>query len=143
MFSSTADHALRALMVLARSEHGRLVRAAEIADATGAPQNYLSKTLNALARAGLVTSARGPQGGFTLAVPATELTVARVVDLFDEPATRSRCMLGSEACNPGRPCAAHDRWSAMRDARRAPLDNTTIADLVGAPAPRQLPAPAA
>lgn len=143
MFSSTADHALRALMVLARTEPGRPVRVVEIAELTGAPQNYLSKTMNALARAGIVTSARGPLGGFALAIPAERLTVARVVDLFDEPAPRSRCMLSSEPCSPDRPCSAHGRWTALRAARRAPLDDTTIADLVGDALPTRFPAPAA
>lgn len=143
MFSSTADHAIRALMVLARTGTGRPVRAAEIAEATGAPPNYLSKTMNALARAGIVTSARGPLGGFALAIPAGQLTVARVVDLFDEQAPRPRCMSGNQCCDPANPCAAHGRWTAMREARRAPLDATTIADLVGDTIPKHHPAPAA
>jgi Rrf2 family protein len=129
MLSATADHAIRAILVLARAD-GRLVRADEIAEATGAPQNYLAKTLNALAKSGLVTSARGPTGGFALAVPADSLTLARVVDLFDTPRPQSRCLLGSVPCDPRRPCAAHERWTAVMHARREPLATTTVADLL-------------
>jgi Rrf2 family iron-sulfur cluster assembly transcriptional regulator len=128
MLSATADHAVRALLVLARAR--RVMRADEIATATGAPQNYMAKTLNALARAGIVSSARGPAGGFTLALPAASIPLARVVDLFDTRRTRTRCMLGNAPCDPANPCAAHDRWTRVLRARREPLLSTTVADLV-------------
>lgn len=129
MLSATADHAIRAMLVLARTR--RVMRADEIAAATGAPQNYMSKTLNALAKAGLVTSARGPAGGFALTVPSASITLARIVDLFDTPRLQTRCMLGTAPCDPTRPCAAHDSWTRIMRARREPLVTTTIADLVG------------
>ena len=74
MISQTSDYALRAVLVLA-SKQGHL-RADEIADSTGAPRNYLAKTLNALAKAGILRSARGPKGGFYLAVSPASLTIA-------------------------------------------------------------------
>lgn len=129
MLSATADHAVRAMLVLARAR--RVMRADEIATATGAPQNYMAKTLNALARSGLVTSSRGPAGGFALAMPATSIPIARVVDLFDTPRLQTRCMLGNVPCDPKHPCAAHDSWTRIMRARRDPLLTTTIADLVG------------
>jgi Rrf2 family iron-sulfur cluster assembly transcriptional regulator len=139
MLSATADHALRATLVLARRYGAGPVRAEEIADATGAPRNYLSKTLYALVKAGLVTSARGPTGGFTLAVAPDALTLAQVIDCFDEPRAQTRCLLGTGPCNAVRPCVAHHRWSAISATQRAPLTTTTIADLLGAvPAPQAL-----
>ncbi len=131
MLSSTSDYALRAILVLAQATDGRPLRADEIARATGSPANYLGKTLNALAKAGLVTSARGPFGGFVLAVPADELSLARIVDCFDEPRPQTRCLLGSVACDLARPCTAHHRWTAVKNARRAALADTTVADLLG------------
>jgi Rrf2 family protein len=130
MLSVTTDYALRAVLYLARTGDGRLVPAEEIAEAIGAPRNYLSKTLHALTRLGIVTSARGPHGGFSLAVPAAQLTLARVIDCFDEPPPRPRCMLGAGPCNRLDPCAAHERWSAIVAARRRPLAETTVADLL-------------
>ena len=138
MLSATADHAIRAVLVLARAR--RSMRADEIASATGAPQNYMAKTLNALAKSGLVTSARGPAGGFTLAVPAAEIPLARVIDLFDTPRIQTRCMLGNVPCDPANPCAAHESWSRVMRARREPLLSTTVADLIAADAARSLPA---
>lgn len=130
MLSSTSDYALRAILVLAQADPGRLVRADEIARATGSPPNYLAKTLNALAKLGIVTSARGPLGGFSLAVAPDELTLARIVDCFDEVRPSSRCLLGTKSCDPSHPCRAHERWTAVQRARRAALADTTVADLL-------------
>lgn len=131
MQSATADHAIRALLVLARSERGQLVRADEIATATGAPANYMAKTLNALARSGLVSSGRGRTGGFALAVAPGALTLADVVDLFDTPRPQARCMLGNAPCDRQHPCIAHERWTAVVKAQRTALTSTTLADLLG------------
>jgi len=135
VLSTTSDYALRAILVLARHYGQRPLRADEIADATAAPRNYLAKTLNALAKAGLVTSARGPAGGFALAVAPEELTLARVTDCFDEPRPQTRCMLGTAPCDLAHPCTAHHRWTAIRQAQRAPLATTTAADLLADRAP--------
>jgi Rrf2 family protein len=131
MFGRTADYALRALLFLARQETDTgYVQARAIAKATGMPANYAGKVLNALAREGLVESARGPTGGFRLAVPPETITAAQIVDLFSPSVPNSRCILGTTNCNPRRPCAAHARWTAVLDAQRAPLAATTIADLI-------------
>jgi Rrf2 family iron-sulfur cluster assembly transcriptional regulator len=131
MLSSTSDYALRAILVLAQASDGRPLRADQIARATGSPANYLAKTLNALAKAGLVSSTRGPFGGFVLAVPAEKLTLARIIDCFDEPRPQTRCLLGNAPCDQRHPCTAHQRWTTIKNARRAPLADTTVADLLG------------
>jgi Rrf2 family protein len=130
MLSTTADHALRAVLFLATQEKARVVSVEEIAHAIGAPRNYLGKTLNALAKSGVLNSSRGPNGGFILARSANRLSVAQIVDLFDSPVQQSRCLLGDRPCNANEPCIAHFRWSSISQARRAPLTATTIADLV-------------
>lgn len=133
MLSRTSDHALRAILVLARMGKERPLRADEIARAIGAPSNYLAKTLNLLSKAGILESARGPFGGFTLAIPANALTLSRVIDCFDEPQPQRHCLLGAAPCDPATPCAAHLRWAAIRAAIRDPLATTTIADLLADP----------
>jgi len=130
MFSQTSDYALRATLFLARHRNGPLVRAHEVAAATGVPRSYLSKMLHALARAGIVSSTRGPTGGFTLIADPATLTVADIVDCFDTGRATGPCLLGARACDPVRPCVAHSRWNALHAARRAPLLQTTVADLI-------------
>lgn len=131
MISRTAEHALRAVLFLARHTETGPVPVEVIAEALGAPRNYLSKTLHQLAKRHLVASQRGPNGGFQLAVPADRLTVMDVVEAFDEPRSGAICLLGGRPCSQEAPCAAHARWTAVTAATRAPLTGTTIADLLG------------
>lgn len=131
MLSRTAEYALRAVLALARPVRaGEPITADELADALGAPRNYLSKTLHVLTREGIVASVRGRQGGFTLAIPAAELTLQRVIGVFDTPRLHEVCLLGNRQCNPSAPCAAHQRWTEITDAALEPLATTTIADLL-------------
>ena len=126
--SLTSEYALRAVLALARA-NGRGLKATEIADLTGTPRNYMSKTLNALAKEGIVRSRRGPTGGFALARPAEAISVAQIARTFCEERAPARCLLADRACNPEAPCAAHHRWAAVISATQAPLD-VTIAELL-------------
>lgn len=130
VLSKTAEYALRALLVLARHGEGRSLPAEAISGLTGTPANYLGKTLNLLARHGVVRSTRGPSGGFALAIDPSTLTIAEIVDVFSEAAEHPRCLLGTGTCDASRPCAAHDRWRRVISAAREPLRTTTIADLL-------------
>jgi Rrf2 family protein len=90
----------------------------------------MGKTLNALVKAGLLRSGRGPQGGFSLAVPPDSITLARIIDCFVEQRPHSQCLLGNRPCDGTNPCAAHRLWNEILATRREPLANTTIADLI-------------
>jgi Rrf2 family protein len=132
--SQTAEHALRAVLFLARQPEGTRVAAEAIADALDAPRNYMAKTLGLLAREGLITGARGPTGGFRLERSPGDLTLAEVVRAFEEPSSRSTaCLEGGRQCDGSAPCSAHHRWAEVRRLARAPMEQTVIADLLGDP----------
>jgi len=132
VLSRTAEYAVRAVIVLAREYGQRAVSADEIASLLGAPHNYLSKTLNALARRGILTSARGPGGGFSLAVAPDVLTVADIVEVFaDANGSDPRCLLRDSACDPAHPCSTHQRWKDLTRNAREPLMRTAISELCG------------
>jgi Rrf2 family iron-sulfur cluster assembly transcriptional regulator len=130
MISRTSEYALKALLVLARGETSMPLTADRIAEVTGTPRNYMSKTLYALAKGGLVRGTRGPAGGFALAKPAGSISVADVVAIFAEPPRTHRCLLGTGDCNAEQPCAAHYPWSSVRNAAHMALAATTLADLL-------------
>jgi Rrf2 family protein len=130
MISATSEYALRAALLMARAYGERPLRADEIADAIGAPRNYLAKTLNALAKAGIASSARGPMGGFQLARSPESISVSDIIDCFDEPRQNAKCLLGKVACDPRKPCAAHMEWTGIMMARREPLTQTTLSQLL-------------
>ena len=130
VLTKTADYALRALLVLARHGVGRSMPAESISELTGTPPNYTSKTLYALARAGLLRSMRGPSGGFALMNAPEQITISQIADVFADPPSIPRCLLGTGMCDADNPCAAHEQWKRVTAAARAPLDTTTLADLL-------------
>ena len=127
LLSQTSEYALRAVLHIAT--RGGPVSVGEIAEAVGVPQNYLSKTLHQLARAGVLASARGPAGGFRLAVAADELTLQGVVSPFAGQRGR-RCLLGHGVCGEVQDCAAHARWAPVATQLRDFFATTTVADLL-------------
>ena len=125
--SQTAQYALRALLhIELRTPH--FVPVGELAGPVGAHANYLSKTLHQLVRAGILTSCRGPAGGFKLAVPADSLTMSRVVAVFTAPAS-GLCLLDGGMCTGEVLCAVHRRWREVAQPMDAFFNTTTIADL--------------
>lgn len=130
--SQTGEHALRALLYLGRNTGRGAIPATEIAEALGAPPNYLAKTLRALVRRKLLRSSRGPGGGFALARSADTISTAEILAAVDEVGTVSACLLGDGPCDPDHPCAAHHQWTLLRERVLAPLSETSIADLLGA-----------
>ena len=85
-------------MALLATEHERPLTTHEIASAFDVSQAHLAKVLQRLAHAGLVRSARGPRGGFTLARPAEGITLLDVYETIEGPLTPSDCLLGSKIC---------------------------------------------
>lgn len=128
MLSQTAIYSLQAMLCLAEAEGEGPVRVEDIARALDVPRNYLSKILHALARDGLLTSTRGPGGGFRLSRPATEIRLADVLRQDGVP-SESGCLLGRRRCNDTDPCAAHHRWKNISKAVRDFFDQTSLADL--------------
>lgn len=135
MLSATAEHALRAVLLLARHDGAKALSADAIAAELGAPRNYLAKTLNALAKSGVVHSARGAAGGFTLAIRPEQLTLARIIAPFDDHARTPACLLRSRSCDPVNPCAVHARWTAIVGHAAVRFEQTTIAELLAEAGP--------
>jgi Rrf2 family protein len=129
MLSQTAEYALRAVLYVA--QHGdRLVQVSEMAQALRIPRNYLSKTVHALAREGVLESTRGKSGGFRLAQPPNRLYVVQVVSPFDRLDEVRHCLLGRPQCSDRAACAAHTRWKEVAERVAAFFRETTVAELL-------------
>jgi Rrf2 family protein len=126
--SSTAKQAIHAILCIADCADAGPVRVDEIAAVIGCPRNYLSKTLYALTRAGILRSERGPRGGFRLALPPQRITLQRVIAPF-ERVTETRCLVGRPTCGDANPCPAHNRWKKVASGVEQFLGQTTIAEL--------------
>jgi Rrf2 family nitric oxide-sensitive transcriptional repressor len=132
MLSQTAEYALRAIVTIAQSEDAAKT-AQEIARESQVPLDYLSKVLNSLARAGIVNAQRGRGGGFTLASPASEMTVLDVVNAVD-PIRRIRsCPLKLQA-HATRMCPLHRKLDDALAMVEEAFATTPIASLCEIPA---------
>ena len=129
MLSQTAEYALRAVLAIA-AEDGQPVGAAQLAERLGIPQNYLSKTLHQLARAGVLDSTRGKLGGFQLGRPADRIPLMEVVGTFDDVTGKRSCLLGRAVCSDHNACDAHERWKEVSEKMAAFFRETTVGDLV-------------
>lgn len=132
ILSQTAVYALRAMLHLAERPGGGPVRVDDVAAALDVPRNYLSKILHVLARRGLLDSARGPGGGFSLAAAPDGTTLMDVAALFDD-LNEGRCLLGRPECRDDDPCPAHGQWKEVAAAVQAFFRDTTLADLARRP----------
>ena len=106
------------------------VSLAEIASAQRLSLAYLEQLFGPLRRAGLVTSARGPGGGYRLARPAGAISVAAIIEAVEEPIQATRCDEGGPGCLAGERCLTHDLWSELGDQIRLFLAGVSLADVI-------------
>ncbi len=140
MLSTTAQHAVRALVHLASLAPGESVGGRDLARATAIPPNYLSKILWALGSARVIDATRGTGGGYRLRRPAESVRLIDVIELFDKARTASECFLGgAHPCSDSTACAAHEHWRQVKKAYVEFLEHTTLAAL--ATSQRQLASP--
>lgn len=130
MLSQTAEYALRAVLYLA--EHGKTgpISVGVLSHTLSLPRNYLSKTLHVLAKRRILSSVRGPGGGFQLAIPPDSISLLEVVAPFDEIGGQRQCLLGGSRCSDDHPCPAHGRWKEVADQLLAFFQQTTVEDLI-------------
>lgn len=134
LLSRSGQYALRALLHIAEQPEGP-VRTSEIAAALDVPANYLSKLLHRLARDGVLDSTRGPSGGFALAIPADQLSLAEALQPIESERLDRRCLLGRPQCRDSDPCAVHGQWKALAEHIDGFLGETTLANLLPPRAP--------
>lgn len=136
LYSNAAEYAIRALTQLALSEgesgQPRPRPVKELAEREGIPQHFLGKVFQTLVRAGILSSLRGPHGGFALARPAAQITLYEIVQAIDGTDPLERCVIGLAGCSDAHPCPHHARWKPVRDQIRQYLQGTTLADLAHA-----------
>lgn len=114
-----ADYAVRVMVHLATLPEEERALLPDLARATDAPESFLSKVLQALTRAKLITSRRGKAGGFVILPAGREATMRRVVEAIDGPISLNLCLSGNRDCERKAWCPAHPVWAR---AQRAMLD---------------------
>ncbi len=132
--STRGDYAARALVSLSlHADDSGPTSVRDIAERTGLPQPYLEQILLALKGAGLVRSKRGVGGGYVLARPAEEITLADIVSAVDGPIVVGDFGLPHQdgACDHEGQCVLLAVWGGISSLMRAHLDSFTLADIAG------------
>ena len=91
--------------------------------------SYLEQLFGKLRRAKLVNSVRGPGGGYCLARPIENITVADIITAVDEPIDATQCA-GKENCDDDRRCITHDLWATLTQKMNDYLNSVSLADVV-------------
>jgi Rrf2 family protein len=140
--SAKADYAIRAAIELALAGDGP-VKGEAIAKAQEIPSNFLENILADLRNAGLVASRRGAEGGYWLARPAGEVTLADVIRAVDGPLANVRGIRSEQVAYSGSAEPLRDVWIAVRASLRGVLERVTLADLASGELPASVRALAA
>ncbi len=136
--SAKADYAVRAVVELAAAEGDRPVKAERVATAQEIPLNFLENILGELRHAGIVRSHRGAEGGFRLAKPADQVTVADVIRAVEGPLASVRGGPPEDASYAGAATTLPRVWIAVRANLRRVVEHVTIADIAGSKLPRSI-----
>jgi Rrf2 family protein len=132
--SARSDYGIRALAELTALGGGpRTVT--ELAEAQAIPARFLQNILLQLRRRGLVQSQRGTEGGYRLARPAAEITLAEVMRALEGPLAGIRGARPESVVYLGQATAVLDVWLAVRVSLRSVLEEVTLRDLVEGPLP--------
>jgi len=129
--SAKVDYALRAMAELAAASPG-LTTAEQLASAQHIPPKFLESILSQLRSAGLVASQRGAMGGYQLARPAEEISIADVIRELEGPIATVRGVRPDELEYHGAAAGLRDVWLELRTHMRDVLEQTTLADLASA-----------
>ena len=122
-------YAVTAMLDLALHEGGSPVSLSDISARQEISLSYLEQLFARLRRAGLVTSVRGPGGGYRLQRPGTEISVASIIDAVNETYETTACQ-GKGGCQQGEICLTHTLWNDLSEQIHAFLSGITLAELV-------------
>lgn len=147
--SARVDYALRATTELAAAQlaavaadgpgaTAALITAERIATAQAIPAKFLESILVQLRRAGIVSAQRGPEGGYWLARPAAEISLADIIRVIDGPLTYIRSTRPEDLGYQGVARPLQDVWIALRASEREILEMVTVADVASGEMPERV-----
>ncbi|MCL4511351.1 MAG: Rrf2 family transcriptional regulator [Bacteroidetes bacterium] len=129
IFSRQCEYALQAVLYMSAQSEKRFTNINEISERLDIPMPFLGKTLQLLVRSKILSSQKGPKGGFKLAKNPSEIALFHIVDAIDGTYFMTSCVLGFPECSSKSPCPVHSEWGVLRDRVHQMLANRTIADI--------------
>ncbi len=123
------DYSVRAVLDLARHWGRERRKARQIAETMDIPERYLTQLLANLVRHELLVAVAGPDGGYSLARPPSEISLLEVVEAAEGPIGLDECVLSGGPCDWIGECPVHDDWSEAQKALQERLDAADFAQL--------------
>lgn len=115
MFSKATEYALRATIYIAqKSTEKKKLGIEEISIAIDSPQSFTAKILQSLTREKIVSSARGPNGGFFISEKAKKLPARSILKAMGEDDVLEKCVLGLKLCSEIQPCPMHSQYKTIK-----------------------------
>jgi len=130
--STKGRYSVTAMLDLAIHDRAGPVTLADISQCQGISLSYLEQLFAKLRSDGLVKGVRGPGGGYRLAKPASEISIASIISAVDESVDVTRCK-GQGNCQGGQKCLTHELWTQLSARLYSFLDNITLAQFVDRP----------
>jgi FeS assembly SUF system regulator len=127
--SHLADYAVVLMTAAARRKAGERLSATELSVETGVPLPTAQKLMGQLATAGLLDSVRGPTGGFSLSRPATEISLADIVEAVEGPIAMTVCSEGRTDCALDAHCRIKPHMGVVGSAVRGALGAVSLVEL--------------
>lgn len=130
LLSKSAEYALRAsIYIVAASQNGHKCGLKEIAAAINSPVFFTAKILQELTRKKIITSYKGPNGGFYVPPQAPDISMRMLIEAIDGSDLFTACALGIKNCSDSDPCPLHDQYKPIRAQIIAMFQQTTIQNL--------------
>ncbi len=130
MFSKSCEYGIRAVIIICEnSKQGLVINVKEICSETNVPEQYLAKILQKLSRKKVISSIKGPKGGFFLDKQQQKLKLIDLVQAIDGDELFVGCGLGLQECSEITPCPLHKYIKTIRHDLKYMLQITTIGKL--------------
>jgi len=116
ILSKSCQYAIRGLLYITmESDKNKKIELTDIAEALDIPRPYLAKIMQQLVKRGMARSTKGPNGGFFMTPKEKSKTLLNVIEAIDGLEYFTRCGLGMEYCEPGKPCPLHSEMVRIRE----------------------------
>lgn len=130
MLSNSSKYAIKAVLFLAiNSSADQRIMVKDIYKAVNVSEAYLAKLLQELARHNVISSTRGPKGGFYLTEKEKEQSLLEIIKVIDGENRMNSCVLGVSDCDMNNPCLLHDLVASSKMDFLRSFETTTIAEL--------------
>lgn len=130
MFSRSCEYAFQAVVYIAlHSTEGRLIGLKEIADEQGSPPAFLSKILQKLVKGNILSSTKGPTGGYKLNDSGADVTLFSIVVVIDGMNVFERCGIGLDHCSDRVPCPIHNEYKEIKNRLRTLAQSKSVGQL--------------